>query len=626
MRENKIRTIQFAILLVAVVYLIKLLFIQVLNSDYQTKAFTNAIKRVTVYPHRGTIKDRKDRILVSNTPVFDIIYTPRKTKIDDTLAFCEVFGLTKSEFIAKINEIKYEIDKKTGQIVIDKKTGKKKMKDTYSSFKPNVFMGQLTAQEFALIQDRLVDYPGFEVQARSVRMYPHKSMANALGYIGEIGKEKLDKLAEQGNFTYKPGDYIGRSGLEQKYEDFLKGQRGTKFIMTDVHGLERGSFGDGKYDTLSVAGKDLFCSVDLELQQYAEYLIAGKTGSIVAIEPKTGEILAFVSSPSYDPNILRGKEMKKNYAALLKDPSKPLFVRPLNASYPPGSTFKLVNALIALNEGLIDTSTVFPCNRSVVNCHGSHSSANVFESIRVSCNPYYVAVFKKLLNRGKSTSYFRDTEIGFDLWRPAVEQFGIGQRLDVDLPSVGKGNLPSNKFYDKIYGDNRWAFSTIYSLGLGQGEMGVLPIQLANLAAIIANKGYYITPHLINGIGDRRHRLKKYNQKHYVNIKPEYFDFITRAMEAVVQRGTATMARSKNIQICGKTGTAQNPHGKDNSLFIGFAPMVQPKIAICVVLENAGWGATAAAPMASLIIQKYLTGTIENQQREDYVVKGVFIE
>jgi len=623
MRESRLKIIMGSIVLVAFAYLLKLFFIQVIDPKYKDEAFTNAIKRVTVYPHRGTIRDRNDKILVSNIPVFDIMYTPRKTKIEDTLAFCEVFGFTKQDFINRINEIKYVINKKTGQIEIDPKTGKKKIKPSYNSFKPTLFIGQLSIEEFATIQDKLVDFPGFEIQSRSVRTYPHKSMANALGYIGEISDVQLLKPQYA---AYKAGDYIGRSGLEQKYEDYLKGKRGVKFIMTDVHGLERGAFGNGKYDTLSVAGKDLYTGIDLEIQQYAEYLIANKVGSIVAIEPKTGEIITFVSSPSYDPNELTGKNLGKNFSRLNKDPLKPLFNRPLNASYPPGSTFKLINALVALNEGLIDTSTVFPCNRSVVNCHGSHSAANLFESIRVSCNPYYVSVFKKLLNRNKSHSIYHDTEIGFDLWRPQVEKFGIGTKLDLDLPSVGKGNLPSHRFYDKIYGPGRWAFSTIYSLGLGQGEMGVLPIQLANLAATIANKGYYYTPHLVKGLGDKKHILKKYTIKHTVDIAPQHFDFITNAMEAVVQRGTATMARSTKIKICGKTGTAQNPHGKDHSLFIGFAPRENPKIAICIVLENAGWGATAAAPMASLIIQKYLTGTIERQDREDYVVKGVFIE
>lgn len=600
MRENRLKIVAFSIILVALVYLLKLFFIQVIDSRYKDEAFNNAIERKIVYPYRGIIYDRNGQLLVTNTPVYDITITPKKAKIEDTAEFCRVMTITKEELLEKI--------------AVAKK---------YSRVKPSSFITQLSNEDFARIQDKLVDYPGFEIVARSVRTYPHQSMANALGYIGEINKAQIEKYGEN---NYKAGDYIGISGLESKYEQFLRGKRGVKFVMVNVRGVEKGPFSNGKYDTLSVAGKDLYCGVDLDLQKYAEYLIQNKVGSIIAIEPKTGEVLTFVSSPSYDPNMLRGKDFRKNYVKLLRDPVKPLFNRPLMAMYPPGSTFKLINALIGLNEGIIDTSTVFPCNRSVVNCHGSHSHANLFESIRVSCNPYYVAVFKKILNRNVSHSIFRDTEIGFDHWREQVSKFGVGSKLGIDLPNEKKGQLPTNKFYDKVYGDGRWAFSTIYSLGLGQGEMGLVPIQLANLACIIANKGYYIAPHLIRGIGDRHHKLKDYTIKHTVDINPKYFDFVTLAMQAVVQRGTATMARSKRIQICGKTGTAQNPHGKDNSLFIGFAPMHDPKIAICVVLENAGWGATAAAPMASLIIQKYLTGNIEDQGREDYVVKGNFIE
>ncbi len=600
MRENRKQLIQLAIILISFAFLVKLFFIQVIDSKYKEDAMNNAVHKVIVYPYRGVIFDRNNKMLVANTPVFDIMMVPRKVNIGDTAQFLQNFNLSKEDYIKTFLAAK-----------------------KYSQVKPSVFLPTLGNEDFARIQDKLVNYPGFYVQARSVRNYPYKCLANALGYIGEVSQEKIELL---GVNNYRAGDYVGISGIEEKYEPELRGQRGVKYVMVNVKGVEKGSFLEGKFDTLSVAGKDLKATIDIELQQYAELLMQGQIGSIVAIEPKTGEVLAFVSSPSYDPNLLTGKDFSKNYRKLVLDSLKPLFNRPLMAMYPPGSTFKPINYMIALKLGLLDTNQVFPCQRSLVNCHGRHSSANFHTGVQYSCNPYAYFVFKKLMYQGFSTNAFVDTRKSFEVWRENALKFGLAKKLGIDLPNEKNGNLPSVKFYNKYFGENRWAFETIYSLGLGQGEILETPIQLANLACIFANRGYYYTPHLIKSIGEKRMIRKEYVEKHELNINKIYFNSMVEAMEDVVSAGTATMARSTVMSICGKTGTAENPHGKDHSLFFGFAPKDNPTIAIAVVMENAGWGATAAAPLASLVIEKYLRKEIKRSYLEDYIRKGVFFE
>ncbi|MFQ3575980.1 MAG: penicillin-binding transpeptidase domain-containing protein, partial [Cytophagales bacterium] len=549
---------------------------------------------------RGVIKDRNNKLLVANTPVYDIMMIPKKCKISDTTDFLRVFQIDKEYFIKTTEAAK-----------------------SYSLFKPSVFMSTLSDLDYARIQERLVDFPGFYVQARSVRNYPFSCMANALGYTGEVSKEKIELL---GKDNYKAGDYVGISGIEEKYEKELRGKRGVKYVMVNVKGIEKGSFMDGRFDTLSVAGQDLQSTVDIDLQQYAELLMKNQTGSVVAIEPSTGEILCFVSAPSYDPNLLTGKDFSKNYRMLLTDPKKPLFNRPLMAMYPPGSTFKPINYLTALRRNVLDTNQVFPCDRSKVSCHGRHSSTNFHTGLQFSCNPYAYFVFRKILYQNKHKNPFIDTRINFEQWLRDTKELGIGVKLGIDLPNEKAGNLPSVKFYNKYFGENRWAFETIYSLGLGQGEVLVTPLQLANIAAIFANKGYYYTPHMIKAIGKNKTIRQEYAEKHIINAPPQVWNSFYSALADIVKGGTATMARSTVIEICGKTGTAENPHGKDHSLFWAFAPKDNPKIAIAVIMENAGWGATAAAPLASLVIERYLRGEIKRKYLEDYVLKGQFIE
>jgi penicillin-binding protein 2 len=510
---------------------------------------------------------------------------PRQTRAIDTLEFCELIGITKEEFIAKITKAK-----------------------RYSPFKASIFEKQLSARLYAGFQERLFEYPGFYVQNRTVRKYPDSTAAHVLGYIGEVD----DNMIAKTNNYYQLGDYIGISGIEKSYEDILRGQRGTKVIMVDVLNREQGSYENGAYDTVAIAGEKLISSLDYRIQKLGEQLMQNKKGSIVAIEPSTGEILCFISSPGYDPNLLVGRERGNNYIKLLRDETKPLFVRPLMAQYPPGSIFKAVEALIAQQENLIFPETRFPCGGGYsigsrrVKCMHVHSPLDLRESIAQSCNAYYCWTFKKLIDQGN----YGTVEKNFLKWREYVNNFGIGKKTGIDLPNELSGLLPTVKFYDKYYGSGRWKSSTIISLSIGQGELGVTPLQMANIMAIIANKGWYYNPHLIKGIGDKAYVKKEFTTKNFVGVDSSYFEVVIDGMQQVVDRGTAFYAKINDIAMCGKTGTAQNPHGKDHSVFVAFAPRDNPKIAIAVVVENAGFGSTWAAPMASILIEKYLKDTV----------------
>jgi penicillin-binding protein 2 len=596
MQERKL-IIQGIMVIIGLIYIIRLFFLQVLDSSYKIEAEINAIEKVVDYPYRGLIYDRHGDLLVYNTPVFDITITTKEFKLKDTVLFCSRFGVTKDQFKSLITEIK-------------KRKG-------YSRNKPQALFKQLSLEDFAHIQDYMNDYPGLYTQGRTVRSYSYPSAANALGYIGEISSTALEK---QTNNYYKQGDYIGISGLERFYETELRGRRGVKYIMKDVRGVQKGSYRGGEFDTLSLPGENLISTLDAVLQKYGESLMQNKIGSIVAIEPKTGEILAFISAPSYDPNVLTGRKFSDNYQVLEKDLYKPLFNRPLMAMYPPGSIFKLAQALVGLQEGVISERTQFPCDKTLVNCHQHQSPQDLRGAIQWSCNPYFYMVFKKLINQEKSPNKYKDTEISFDVWRQHILTMGFGQRLNVDLPDCKRGNIPSNQYYDKIYGDLRWKFSTIYSLSIGQGEINIIPIQMANLAALIANKGWYYTPHLIKAIGKNKQIKKEYQTKHITSIDPEHFQPIIDGMERVVQGGTASWVKIDGIEICGKTGTAENPHGDDHSVYIAFAPKNDPKIAIAVFVENAGFGAMTAAPIANLMIEKYLKDTITRKPMEQYIL------
>ncbi len=600
MNDNRRYIIQIAIALVAIIYLVKLFFIQVLDPSYKFAADNNIIQRVDEYPYRGLIYDRNEKLIVYNNPVYDLMVVPKEVKVKDTLFFCSLFNITLEDYKTRLQAAK-----------------------DYSYVKPSVFIKQLSNKDFAAAQDFFVDFPGFYIQARTVRSYPFPILANALGYIGETSRRELDRDSSK---YYKKRDYIGKSGLELKYEKQLRGRRGVQYRMVNVRGVEKGRFKQGEYDTTSIPGNNLISTIDVELQRYAETLLKGKVGSIVAIEPATGEILAMVSGPSYDPNLLTGREYGNNFGALVKDSLNPLFNRALQGQFPPGSIFKIAQALVALQEGVITPDTRIPCNRSIINCHGAHSFEDLKGAITNSCNPYFRNVYQRVLNQNLSPNTFIDTELGLEIWRKHIMSFGFGSKLGIDLPNEKGGYIPTVALYDRIYGDNQWKYSTIYSNSIGQGEVQVVPLQMANFAATVANRGYYLRPHLIKAIGENQQPLPEYQEKIYTSVERKHFDVAVNAMEEVVRSGTGQYrAKLKDIIVCGKTGTVQNSQGEDHSVFIAFAPKDNPKIAMAVYVENAGEGARAAAGITGLMIEKYINGCTDNIVQETYILKGKFI-
>jgi penicillin-binding protein 2 len=505
----------------------------------------------------------------------------------DTLEFCSLIKMTKANF--------------------DKAFKKAK---NYSVYRASLFQKQLSATTYAAFQEKLFEYPGFYVQNRSVRYYPDSTAAQFLGYIGEVNDREIEKY----DGFYSQGDYIGKTGIEKSYEDLLRGQRGVRNIMVDVHNREQGSFFDGKYDTTAVSGDRLISSLDKKLQIFGEELMKNKIGSVVAIEPATGEILASISSPGYDPNLMVGRQRGNNYMKLLENPYKPMFIRPIQAEYPPGSIFKVINALVAQQMGLIDANTYFNCpggyhygRRGFMGCTHVHGTINLEKSIEESCNTYYGNTFHRMIDLAGMRPVNAYTR-----WRNAVMKFGIGNELGIDLPAERDGLVPTADYYTKNFHSDKWTSSFNISLSIGQGELGITPLQMANVMAIVANRGYFYKPHLIKAIGEEKIIKKEYTQKNYAGIDQKYFDPVIEGMSNVVNgpNGTAYFSKIADIEICGKTGTVQNPHGKDHSVFVAFAPRNNPKIAIAVVVENAGFGATWSAPIASLMIEKYLRDSI----------------
>jgi penicillin-binding protein 2 len=610
MNEGRKEIIQIAIVLVGIILLIKLFSIQVLDGRYKELAKGNAILEQTDYPVRGLIYDRNGKLIVYNTPEFDLQILKNEVKTLDTAAFCEVFSMTKEELLLKFKELR--------------------AKREYSAAKPTTFLTQLSNLDFARIQDRIDEFPGFYIQPRSTRAYTKRVMANALGYVSEISKTRLERDSSK---FYKQGDYIGQSGIEAYYEKYLRGKSGKRYLLRDVDGIEKGSYENGKFDSLSVPGENLTTTIDLDLQEYGEYLLKGKAGSIICIEPETGEILAMVSGPSYDPTMLTGKNYSENFVLISNDTNKPLFNRPLMAMYRPGSIFKIAQAMVALQEGVITPDTRVKCDRSIIGCHGPHSNEDLRGAITHSCNPYFYNVLKRMVNQGKSDNPFDDSRIGLTEWNKHISSFGFGKPLGIDLPNEKGGLIPTPAFYDRAYGGRPWKFSNIYSIAIGEGENLVVPLQMANFAATVANKGFYVTPHLVKSIGDTGKPLPQYIEKHFTTIDPQNFQIASDAMERVVQEGTGQYrAQLKDIIVCGKTGsvqndkkTARNPK-PDHSVFIAFAPKENPKIAVSVYVEYGGQGARAAASIASLMIEKYLFGATKRPQIEAYVLKGDFLD
>lgn len=600
MNDNRKFYVKTFIVFIALVYLSKLFVIQVLDDNYATAAEKYSIKKVVEYPYRGLIFDRNGKLIVYNKPIFDIQVTPKDAYIPDTAAFCALLELRPDELASRLDSAK-----------------------SFSWYKPSTFVKQIPIEQFARIQDHLIDYRGFTITPRTIRSYPHQTMANALGYIAEISKSQLGGDKEK---YYRMGDYIGKSGIELSYEEPLRGKRGVRHIMVNRIGIEQGPFKNGQFDTMSIPGKNLISTIDIDLQNYIEKLLDGKVGGVVAIEPKTGEILALASAPFYDPNLLTGRDYGNNFAALVGDSLLPLYNRPLMATYAPGSMFKTVQALVGLQEEVIAVNEQIFCEGGLIGDHAPPGYYDVVRGIQHSSNNYFYKVFKRILNQGISQNTFVDTRIGFEKWRKYITEFGLGSPLEVDIPNVNSGFVPTPEYYDYYYGKDRWKFSTIYSLSIGQGELLVTPLQMANLAAIIANKGYYYSPHIVKAIGEERQPLLQYREKHVTPVDSLYYNSIIAAMDAVIESGTGQYrAKLKNIRVCGKTSTVENPHGEDHSGFIAFAPRDNPQIAIAAYVENAGQGARAAAAIASLAIEQYLQGKTDRPYIEDYVLKGQFL-
>lgn len=584
--------------ILGLIFLARLFYIQIVDEKYALSADNNAIKKRTVFPARGIIYDRYDKILVANDIAYDLTVIPRQVKDLDTARFCDLLQMTKDEFEKRMNKAKH-----------------------YSWYKASLFLGQIPKQEFAYLQETLYEFKGFYTQERTLRRYPYHSGALNLGDIGEVNRKDIER-----DDYYSSGDYIGKSGIEKFYEKELRGKKGVEFLLVDVLNRTKGSYKEGRFDTMAVNGKNLFTSLDAELQAYGERLMNNKLGSIVAIEPSSGEILSLVSSPAYDPALLVGRNRGKNFNLLVNDSLKPLYNRALMAAYPPGSTFKMLNALIALDEGVVNTHTEFSCSGTVstpIKCSHNHiSPVAMVYGIQQSCNPYFWNTFRATLNNSKHS----DVKKGYESWYKKVRSFGLGEKFNTDLMYEKAGNVPSVEYYDKVYRGS-WNALTVRSLAIGQGELLITPLQLANLTAAIANRGFYYPPHLVKSIDTKENIISNYNEKQIVDINPKYFDPIIEGMEKVVQvGGTARRGALDSVAVCGKTGTVQNPHGKDHSIFIAFAPKDNPKIAIAVVVENAGdYGGTWAAPIASLMMEMYLNREVVRKEKEKRILDADLI-
>lgn len=592
--QTRSTVIQIIFAAVALIIIIQLMNLQIFSSQYAKLAEDNAIYKKIVYPSRGIIFDRKGRAILDNTAMFDLMVTPFQAKGVDTLKLCEILGITVEDYKKKIVD----------GIV---RNGR---------FRPSVFKGLLDDKTLAQLDENMYKFPGFDLVEHPVRVYPYKAAAHILGYVGEVDSA----IIRRSNNFYQMGDYAGRNGLEATYEKILMGQRGIKFLLRDNKNRIQGSYENGIYDTAAISGRNLYSSLDIELQQLAEYLLTNKIGSAVAINPKTGGILAMASAPGYDPNMLTGADRRKNFSRMFLDTVKPMYNRAIKGQYPPGSTFKPIGALVALDEGLITPNFGFPCGGAYYHCGrpvkcthaGGGHAANLRLSIANSCNAYYSHIFRMAIDNPA----YKNAQAGYLKWKEYMNAFGLGVRLEIDLPSEDRGNIPDTAKYNRDFGGfARWNSCNIVTLGIGQDRMLATPLQLANSMCIIANKGYYYTPHFIDSVENESVRdtsfFNKYRTKHTpLHIPDSLYEAVHLGMQDVTEIGTARSARIPGINICAKTGTAQNPHGKDHGLFVAFAPRENPKIAIAVVVENAGFGGVVAAPIASLMIEKYLNDTL----------------
>ena len=594
--------IQAIFLVTALLFLGRLFWLQIIDDRYKLLADDNVKKEITAYPTRGLIYDRTDKLIVYNEPIYDLMVIPREVKELDTSKFCALLEINHELFEERLKKCR-----------------------KYSQRQPSVFLKQIPLKSFMKFQEFLHGFPGFFGQVRTIRHYPHGAAAHILGDVGEVDSSHINA-----SDYYKSGDYVGKSGIEMYYEKVLRGEKGIKTVLVDVYGRIQGKAGEGKNDILPISGNDIRTTLDIDLQLYGEKLMRNKTGSIVAIEPSSGEILAMVSSPGFDPNLLCGRERGDNFKRLNRDTLSPLFNRPIMAQYPPGSTFKALNALIALDDGAITENFSYRCNRLyyipgyVLHCSHHHASAfNIVDGIKHSCNPYFWQTFRNTLDNSK----YPGIHESYGAWFKKVASFGLGATLGIDLSGEKPGNVPSVEYYNQLYGERGWRSATVISLGIGQGELLLTPLQLANLFATISNKGFYLTPHIVREFATQEEMPAVKISKHETKIQQSIFEPVIEGLAKVVESGTARRSKMKNIEMCGKTGTAQNPHGEDHSLFAAFAPKENTKIAVAVVVENAGGGSRYAAPIASLMIENYLTDSIATSRKwlEKSILETLYI-
>ncbi len=593
--------IYLLVIVVGITFISRLFYLQILDNKYNIPTLNNSAVKVTYeYPERGYIYDRNGVLLVANQLSYDIMVIPQEVKALDTTEFCTLIKITKDDFIKRLNRAK-----------------------RYSLRIPSTFLTQLSKEDYAYLQEKMYKYKGFYIQKRSLREYPINSSPNILGYISEVNESMIKK-----NPYYQLGELIGTAGVEKTYEEVLRGRKGVKYTHRNRFNKEIGPYKNGKYDTLPIPGSDLKLTIDIELQQYGEALMKNKRGGIVAIEPATGEILALVSSPTYNPNLMVGRKRSKNFTKLYLDyDSKPLLDRGLQAQYPPGSPFKIISALIGLQEGVINTHTSIKClggyrygknKDAFMKCHcDTYGYVQLNKAIYRSCNSYFANAYRKVIEK-----YPTPAE-GMNVWSKHVKSFGLGDYLDNDLSVGKKGLIPDGNFYNKWYPNTNWKATYSISNAIGQGEVLTTPIQLANMTAAVANRGFYFTPHIVKSIEGGKIN-PKFTTPKYTTIDKKYFEPVVEGLFNVFEhpRGTASWSKVKGIEICGKTGTSENPHGQDHSIFIAFAPKDNPKIAIAVFVENGYWGSRWAGPIASLMIEKYINGGTSRPWEEKRILNG----
>ncbi len=580
------------LVVIALIYICRLFTLQITEDKYKDYADNNAFLKKTVYPSRGLIYDRNDSLVVFNQPAYDVMMIPRDVHDFDTIDFCNTLQITPATLRERLAAMRKS--------------------PSYSAYTPQTLLSHLSARDYGRLQEKLYRHPGFFIQKRILRQYNYNCSGNLLGNIREVSQADIDR-----DPYFEPGDYCGDLGIEKSYDACLRGVKGKEILIRDARGRIRGRYEDGAHDIAPVSGHDLRLSIDMGLQQYAESLMVNKIGAVVAIEPSTGEILCMVSSPTYDPTSLIGRERGKNYSALVNDPLKPLFDRALQGAYPPGSTFKPSQGLIFLQENIVTLGTSYPCARGFISgrlrvgCHGHGSPIALKPALQTSCNAYFCWGFKAMVDK---RSKYGSSDKAFEVWKNHLVSMGYGYKLGVDLPHEGRGFIPNAKFYNKVYGEGHWSANTIISVSIGQGEILATPLQIANLCATIANRGWFITPHVVKQITDTVIDAQ-YRDRRIPTIDSHWYNDIAEGMRMAVTGGTCRKANLPGVEVAGKTGTAQNPHGRDHSAFIGFAPYNDPKIAVAVYVENAGFGATYGVPIGSLVIERYLNGHISPERK-----------